>query len=271
MIMQVQTRKIEFIFDSYYDSNSNDDTFHDAVQGMQQIDDQANYDTNSDDNNEFSRDTSHDSIQAGDMIDDTYNDDDDVNRKPINNVIDHGEQRLTLYIINYVVSEKLEWSLKSYRVDNIKFNQKKENKEDQVYWKPDPLDRLNSISSMPDLLDHLDSISSNPDPLKRTHSPQGMLSLIDPTGCCVIERKDGECPDPELKRTHSPQEMLSLIDTTGCYVMKRKDGECLDPEVKLYHQGVHQQRYLGKPVGDMYYVWGDNVSMSNSPTVPEVA
>ena len=39
------------------------------------------------------------------MIDDTYNDNDDVNRKPINNMIDHGEQRLTLYIINYGVSD----------------------------------------------------------------------------------------------------------------------------------------------------------------------
>ena len=57
-------------------------------------------------------------------------------------------------------SAKLEWSLKTYRVDNIKFDQKKElelcdhtdaNKEDQVY-------------SILDLLDHLDSISSKPDP-----------------------------------------------------------------------------------------------------------
>ena len=77
------------------------------------------------------------------MIDDTYNDDDDVNRKPINNMIDHGEQRLTLYIIKYVVSnssmsnrcsdnyedgyvditsanevECLEWYMQKYRVDN---------------------------------------------------------------------------------------------------------------------------------------------------------
>ena len=77
------------------------------------------------------------------MIDDTYNDNDDVNRKPINNVMDYGKQRLTLCIINYVVSAKLEWSLKKYRVNNIKFDQKKElkrydhtdaNKEDQVNW-----------------------------------------------------------------------------------------------------------------------------------------
>ena len=60
------------------------------------------------------------------MIDDNYDDNDDVNRKSTNNVIDYGEQRLTLYIINYVVSAKLEWSLKKYRVDNIKLNQKKE-------------------------------------------------------------------------------------------------------------------------------------------------
>ena len=76
------------------------------------------------------------------FINDTYHDNDDVNRNQINNVIDYGEQRLTLYIINYVVSAKLEWTLKKYRVDNIEFDQKKElkqwnhtdtNKEDQVY------------------------------------------------------------------------------------------------------------------------------------------
>ena len=92
-------------YDSQYDNNSDDDTFHDAVQGMQQIDDQVYYDSNSNDGNENDDDTFHDSIQAEDMIDDTYNDNDDVNRKPINNMIDHGEQRLTLYIINYGVSD----------------------------------------------------------------------------------------------------------------------------------------------------------------------
>ena len=62
--------------------------------------------------------------------------------------------------------------------------------------------------------------------------------------------------------------MLSSIDPTGCCVMKRKDGGCQDPEVKLYHRGVYR-RYLGKPVGEMDYVWGDNEIMINSPTVPE--
>ena len=37
-----------------------------------------------------------------------------------------------------------------------------------------------------------DSIFSNPDPLKHIHSPQGMLSLIDPTGSYVMKRKDEE-------------------------------------------------------------------------------
>ena len=71
-----------------------------------------------------------------------------------------------------------------------------------------------------------------------------------------------------FKRAHSPQGMLSLIDPTGCCVMKRKDGECPDPEVKLYHRGAYR-RYLGKPVGEMDYVWGDNERMTNSPAVPE--
>ena len=120
--------------------------------------DLAYYDSYSDDDNEDNGDTFHDYIQLEDVIDDTYNDNDNVNRKPTSNVIDYGEQRLTLYIINYVVSVKLEWSLN--RVDNIKFDQKKElkqcdhtdkNKKDQVYWIPDPLDHLDSIISNPDL------------------------------------------------------------------------------------------------------------------------
>ena len=89
----------------YYDNNSDDDTFHDAVQGVQQINDQVYYDSNSNDGNENYDDTFHDSIQAEDMINDTHNDNDDVNRKPINNMMDYGEQRLTLYIINYDVSD----------------------------------------------------------------------------------------------------------------------------------------------------------------------
>merc|ERR1712238_182174 len=122
-----------------------------GARGMQQIDDLGYYDSNSDDDNEDNGDTFHDSIQAEDMIDDTYNDDDDVNRKPTNNVIDHGEQRLKLYIINYAVSAKLEWCFKTCHVNNTKFNQKKKTKEDEVYWIPDPLDHLDNISSIPDL------------------------------------------------------------------------------------------------------------------------
>ena len=78
----------------------------------------------------------------------------------------------------------------------------------------------------PDPPDHLNNICSNPDPLERANPPQVMLL----------------CPnlDP-LKRTHSPERMLLLIDPTGCCVMKRKDGECPDPEVKLYQQGVYRQ------------------------------
>ena len=90
-------------------------------------------------------------------------------RNQHNNVIDFGKQRLTLYIINYVVTAKLEWNLKKYRVHNINFDQKKElkrcdhtdaNKEDQVYWIPDPLDHLDSISSIPDLYSILDLYSN---------------------------------------------------------------------------------------------------------------
>ena len=96
----VQVVKNINLFSDYDDDvgNDSDDTHGFTI---------TNYDSNSNNNNEYNRDIFHDYIQAEDMIDDTYNDDDDddVNRKPINNVIDHGEQRLTLYIINYVVSD----------------------------------------------------------------------------------------------------------------------------------------------------------------------
>merc|ERR1719491_604461 len=170
-----------------------------------EIDDLVYHDSNNDGDNEDNGDTFNDSIQVEDMIE--Y-------RKPINNAInaidygeerltpinnainaiDYGEQRLTLYIFNYAVSAKVEWSLKKHCVDNIKLDQKKELK-----------------------------------PLKRAHSLQRMLS--------------------------SP--------------MERKDGECPDPEVKLFHRGAHRRRYLGKQVGEMDYVWGDNECMSKSPTAPE--
>ena len=86
------------------------------------------------------------------------------------------------------------------------------------------LNHLDSICLTPNPIDHHDSICSNPDLLKRTHPPQGMSSLIDPTGCCVMKRKDGECPDPE---------------------------------VKSYHRGVYR-RCIGKLVANMDYTWGDN-------------
>ena len=71
-----------------------------------EIDDLVYPDNNNDGDNEDNGDTFHDSIQVEDMIEYTYNDNDDANRKPINNVIDYGEQRLTLYIFNYTVSVK---------------------------------------------------------------------------------------------------------------------------------------------------------------------
>ena len=42
----------------------------------------------SDNGNENNNDTFHDAIQVEDVIDDTYDDDDNFNRKPINNAID---------------------------------------------------------------------------------------------------------------------------------------------------------------------------------------
>ena len=41
--------------------------------------------SNSDDGNKNDNDTFYDAIQAEDAIDDTYNDNDNVNREPINN------------------------------------------------------------------------------------------------------------------------------------------------------------------------------------------
>ena len=104
----------------------------------------------------------------------------------------------------------------------------------------------------PDPLDYLDGICLNSDTLKLAHSLQVMLSYTN--------------PDP-LKHTHSPQGILSLIDHTGYSVMKRKDGECPDPEVKLYYQGGYR-RYIGKAVANINYALGNNENMINSTTVP---
>ena len=41
-------------------------------------------------------------------------------------------------------------------------------------------------------------LCSNPDLPKLAHSPQGMLLLIHPTGCCAMKRKDGKCPDRQV-------------------------------------------------------------------------
>ena len=60
--------------------------------------------------------------------------------------------------------------MKKDSVNNIKFDQKKElkrcdhtdaNKEDQVYWIPDPLDHLYSTSSIPDLYSNKQRIQPN--------------------------------------------------------------------------------------------------------------
>ena len=37
----------------------------------------------------------------------------------------------------------------------------------------------------------------------------------------------------------------------------------------MYHQGARRQ-YIGKPVVDMDYVWGDDESIINIQTVPEI-
>ena len=141
----------------------------------------------------------------------------------------NGEQRHRLYIINYCSD-----STNNSTSDHMRI---------YIYYYGEQ--RL--------LLDTVICNKQNLDPLKRAHTSQRMLL----------------CPNPDpLKHTHSPQGMLLLIDLTGYCVMKRKNGECPDPEVELYHRGVYQ-RYLGKPVGEMDYVWGDNESMINSPIVPE--
>ena len=86
-------------------------------------------------------------------------------------------------------------------------------------------------------------LCSYPDPPNLVHSPQGMLLLTNPTGCCAMKRKDNEC-------------YIQAIATDP------------DPEVKLYHQGAYQ-RYIEKTVANMDYIKEDNKSMIKSPTVPE--
>jgi len=160
---------------------------------------------------------------------------------------------LEWYMQKYRVDNdtKLEWILKWYRVDNDGETVFDEQSEGSMKRK-DGECHMKAKFHTPDPLDYLDGFCSNSDP-ELAHSLQATLS----------------CPNPDpLKRTHSPQGMLSLIDQTGCSVMKRKDGECPDPEVKLYYRGAYR-RYPGQPVGEMDYVWGDNENMINSTTVPE--
>ena len=108
----------------------------------------------------------------------------------------YGEQPLRLHIINYCSD-----SIKNSTYDNMRI---------YIYCYGEQ--RL--------LFDTVISNKQNPDPLKRAHSPQGMLL----------------CPNPDpLKRTYSPQGILLLIDPTRCCVINKKDGECPDLEVKLYH------------------------------------
>ena len=101
----------------YYDSNSNDDTFHNAT-------------------------------QVEDVIKDTYDDNDYVNRKPINNVIDDTDD-----------DDNNNW-----KPFNNKFLQpagKGKGATGMMYEN----ERVLYVQySIPDLLDHLNSISSMPNP-----------------------------------------------------------------------------------------------------------
>ena len=149
-----------------------------------------------------------------------------------------------------IYNTELEWSLKKYRVDNDKINDTVISQM-LLLFRAHPTEccfimkrkdgecHMKAKFHTPDPLDYLDGICSNSDPLKRTHSPQGMLSLIDRTGCSVMKRENGECPNPEVKLY----------------------------QVKLYHQEAYQQKYLGKTIDEMDHVWGDNKSIIYSPTI----
>ena len=124
------------------DSNSDDDTFHEAVRGMQQIDDLVYYDSNINNDNKDNGDTFRDATKIEDAIEDTYDDDTNAHGKPINSNSDDGNENDddTFHDAIQVEDTELDWNLKKYRVDNIKFDQKKElkrwnytdtNKEDQ--------------------------------------------------------------------------------------------------------------------------------------------
>ena len=88
-------------------------------------------------------------------------------------------------------------------------------------------------------------LETDPDPLKRSHSPQGVLSLIDPTEkpvCLKKELQQSKCRDLLC----SKQEPLKYAHPTECCIMKRKDGEyhvkakfhTPDPKDKLYTYGT---------------------------------
>ena len=114
----------------------------------------------------------------------------------------YGEQRLTQYIINYCFDSinRIDYDMRvctyCYGEHYVLFSTVTSNKQN-----PAPLKRAHSPQGM--------LSCQNPDLLKYTHSPQGMLSLISPTECCVMKRKDGECPVPEAK-LHTRHNILSF-------------------------------------------------------------
>ena len=109
--------------------------------------DQAYYDSNS------NNDTFHDAIQAENTIDDTYGDDDDVNKRPINN---NDRKPINNEFLQPVGQQEGATGM-MYVHEALLYVQ---------YSMQDPLDHLDSISSKPDpysnkqLLDPLDNISS---------------------------------------------------------------------------------------------------------------
>ena len=99
-------------------------------------------------------------IQVEYMIDDTYDDNDKINRKPINNVIDdtNDDNRNNQKPINngflQSIGQRKGSTGMMYEDKGVLYIQ---------YLMPDPLNNLDSIRLMPEPLDHLDSISLMPD------------------------------------------------------------------------------------------------------------
>lgn len=131
--------------------------------------------SNSNDGNENNDDTFHDAIQVEEVMDDTdYDDYENNDCGRLFQSIYRVDSNINLLqiVLSIFLQHRCKWILKKYCLDNIKFDQKKELKSARpneccfIMKRKDGECHMKAKFNAPDPLDYLDSICSNPDPLK---------------------------------------------------------------------------------------------------------